>query len=461
MKKIFFCLFIVAIVLTSCSDERERIVTVKIRGGNDFDSISKLQIIRSYEGEEVELTEIVAQDKEGRYTTKAMSVLDGSKLEFRVFPGNKHLFEEFTGDLKANNTIAYLEVNGDKEVEALFYFDADIVINEPPIVNGEYLIDHSSHLRWVADKITNDIDGNVPGNFSGKTIKLVDDIYMENIPFTGIASTGLGDGSFKFAGTLDGDGHKIYNINLKTDKTVVGLVGNLGATGSIKNLSLKGSMNLLDINYAGAFVGKGEAGATVENVYNEVDITVSAVLYSPVVGGIAGADVNIKNSYNVGHIQLLSTSGIVAGIIGKGGNLQNVYNIGEISSAKGASVAGIAGEGNGVNNNITAAYNAGSISILDEVVGSKKGGIAIGGYTVLGSYFVKDGSFNEGIIAIADNPSYADVGYLPLQFQFLNILIGFDPTIWSIKTGLKAGNGSKNIPIITRPVITGLGEGKQ
>ena len=68
----------------------------------------------------------------------------------------------------------------------------------------------------------------------GKTVKLVDDIDISSLDFSGVAY---------FSGTFEGDGHKISHVNLKAKGSDYGFFRYLGKTAIVNNLKLSGKVN--------------------------------------------------------------------------------------------------------------------------------------------------------------------------------------------------------------------------
>lgn len=87
-------------------------------------------------------------------------------------------------------------------------------------------------------------------SFEGKTVKLADSIDLNDLAWTPIGA----NGNF-FAGTFDGNGKTIYNLNVNTAKQA-GLFANV--RGKLKNVTIHGA-SIRATDYAGALLGQGYA----------------------------------------------------------------------------------------------------------------------------------------------------------------------------------------------------------
>ena len=119
-------------------------------------------------------------------------------------------------------------------------------------------------------------------DYGSKCFKLANDIDLNNKNWLPIAS---------FSGTLDGDGHTIYNLRVERDDIASrGLIGTLG--GTVKNLTIKGVK--INGDKSGAIAGSANANTQVSNC--AVILTDGSVLSGSNVGGIIGYINN--SSYN-------------------------------------------------------------------------------------------------------------------------------------------------------------------
>ena len=180
-----------------------------------------------------------------------------------------------TGVVKINNCTAtgFAAVNGGlwnelnnntKALTNVFekYVDGVQVYNELALVDGAYTIYSAAGLLKFANEV------NVNNNkYSGKTVKLANDIDLQNAAWTPVGQTG----ATQFQGTFDGNGKTIYNLNIdKTSETgkhySSGLFGWLNAA-KVKNVTVNGATVKGNHN-VGVIAGYLEtSGCTIENCH--------------------------------------------------------------------------------------------------------------------------------------------------------------------------------------------------
>ena len=135
--------------------------------------------------------------------------------------------------------------------------------------------------------------------------ELTDDIDLGNQPFPIIS---------KFAGVLNGNNHKIVNLNITSGPSdYTAMIGT--CTGTVKNLSVYGTVESTK-SYTAAIVGE-LSGGTIENCQNYC--TVNSTNSSGYTGGIAAYVSNkgkILDCANLGSICGISSVGGVAGYAG-------------------------------------------------------------------------------------------------------------------------------------------------
>ena len=134
--------------------------------------------------------------------------------------------------------------------------------------------------------------------FSGKTIKLVEDIDLDNREWTPIGNENENWDGYAFKGTFDGDGHTIRNLNVP-DTALPGLFGRI--TGVIQNLIVLGEVhagNIAANEYeatAGGIVCCG-TNVTVQNCGFYGTIYSGNNTYGAILGSGNGA--TVRNCWN-------------------------------------------------------------------------------------------------------------------------------------------------------------------
>lgn len=257
---------------------------------------------------------------------------------------------------------------------------------KPSQVNGVYLIAKPYHLAWFRDYVNGTIvdDGEVAGTtHPSASAKLTADINLTN--YCHAAEDGMellswipvGNFDNPWKGNMDGQGHTISNLYIKTAQSNVGLFGCIEDatiqdlifdTAKVENVNtiynktfhtgiLAGFARAYDHSYPAhikgikttdncTVIGQARTGGIVgqTNINLEICENHSSVKGAVEVGGIAGTseNINIKRCTNYGTI-VNDNSGI-GGIIGnaQSTSLEDCANYGKITST-GWYAGGIAG----------------------------------------------------------------------------------------------------------------------
>lgn len=204
--------------------------------------------------------------------------------------------------------------------------------------NGVYQIGTAAELAWFADAV-NKGDTTISGKLTA------------NINLNGKAWTAFGKYNYKdeansgFAGTLDGDRHIVSGL-----QSTEGLVSCLSSTGTVKNLTVIGTVG--GSSHVGGIAAT--SSGTVENCLFDGTVTTSSGSASA--GGIVGRALNgnhIVNCVNTGDIKNTCTSYSstlsIGGIVGyTHGTVENCYSTGNVSArtdrGTNKGIGGIAGQ---------------------------------------------------------------------------------------------------------------------
>lgn len=304
--------------------------------------------------------------------------------------------------------------------------------------NGVYQISNGAELAWFAQQI------NKGGNAKISAVLTKDiDLAAYNWTPIGMNSTGK-----RFAGSFDGQEHKIMNLSIDYQGTTTavpyqGLFGFVEGSNSkhaeIKNLTVQGNMVLTsskDVRTAcsGGVIGRTDY-ADITNVHSEVNITVNRVggswdsiggiigqiyyatnvkdcSYSGTIkawryaGGIAGtissSGNSIINCTNTGTVTCLSTcaAGIVANL-SNGSKVVGCVNTGAITAA-GNYAAGVVG--NCANSEVSNCYNAGKVTCNPAFTyGSVIGTVTNASAVIKNIYYLEGTCDKGGIGSVKDN----------------------------------------------------------
>lgn len=199
--------------------------------------------------------------------------------------------------------------------------------------NGNVTISTAEGLFWFAKQV------NSGNNFAGKTVKLANDIDLNNELWTPIGI--YGDNKTWFKGTFDGQNHTVSGLNVdESKKNGVGFFGKV-YTGTIKNLTVEGNITVSDCNYVGGIIGHGYATITNCTFRGNVGSNNNTMQ----VGGIAGSGgFTVTNCSVYGNVIAECWAGGIVGNCQDGGAYTNCYVEGEISAERtywGGGAAGI------------------------------------------------------------------------------------------------------------------------
>ena len=268
------------------------------------------------------------------------------------------------------------------------YINLDVDMSQLSNDDMEYWIDYAADNfgsgagtesdPWMINtpeqlaKLLKDIHtGSASNVLSGKFFKLGNDIDLSDKKW------GYKENSYSyFGGTFDGNDKTVTGLYINNSHSKPqGLFTQVSTDGSIKNVSVVGSINcstdfvggiigynkgnIIECSFSGYIYTTGSyAGGIVG--YNNKSISSchnkGIITGSNYVGGIVGYGIwydSITSCSNTGNI---TGKLCVGGIAGFGGDISSNYNTGNISGDK--NVGGITGKGS----NISSCYNTGTIS---------------------------------------------------------------------------------------------------
>ncbi|MBR4767569.1 MAG: hypothetical protein IK088_01195, partial [Lachnospiraceae bacterium] len=183
-------------------------------------------------------------------------------------------------------------------------------------------------------------------DFSGKTIKLGANVVLNK----GQASTWsqnapenewiqIGKTSKAFAGTFDGQWHRISGVYLKTDDRFGGLFAKTTPTAVIRNLVLTNSYIEGTGGDCGSIVGRGEGGS-FSSIYSSATVVCSNSRVGGLFGQLYGDRVTINNCWFAGRVvgtgnstSARTTGGILGLFAAKTGSMTNCLNTGVVNTS--------------------------------------------------------------------------------------------------------------------------------
>lgn len=315
---------------------------------------------------------------------------------------------------------------------------------KPSEENGVYLIAKPYHLAWFRDYVNGTIvdESEVAGTtHPSASAKLTADIDLKNYCHTAedgkelLSWIPIGNYSNRWKGNMDGQGHTISNLYIKTAQKFVGLFGyteratiqdlifdyakveNVNTTNTktdytgilagyadgdsprhIRGIKTTNNCTVIGQEDTGGIVG--EARINLENCENH-----SSVKGTSDVGGIAGSSTyeNIKCCTNYGTVE--NNNSYIGGIIGYAWytSIEDCANYGKITST-GWKAGGIAGQTFG-NSRIQNVFSYGDVTNTND-----KPGIIIG--------YVRGTLTAKGIVA------YSKEALLNNSFVDINNIVG-------------------------------------
>ncbi len=206
--------------------------------------------------------------------------------------------------------------------------------------------------------------------------------------------TAITSGNY-FAGTYDGDGYKITGLTITSTTTSYnGLFGVIGTGGTVKNLSVSGSISgvtqagiglLAGYNFGGAVENCNSSGAvstannnaggllgtasgSVSKCYSTASVTATGTASSNI-GGFIGACLTsspvVSECYSTGNVSNSTTSASsnTGGFLGMATwNVANCYSTGNVTSSGGGRAGGFMGATGTVSGTITNCYSTGLVT---------------------------------------------------------------------------------------------------
>ncbi len=185
-------------------------------------------------------------------------------------------------------------------------------------------------------------------SFSGKTLCLTEDIDMKGRSLLPIGGNGSG---ISFSGTFDGQGHVIKNLLIfEPSSEQVGLFGK-ASKAVIRNLGIDDGL-VTGGKATGSLIGVG-SNVTVENCFARCNVICVDSFGGGLVGQL-GATSTLKNAYHNGYVK--TASNVAGGLVGYVSSsttttVENCYHVGKLTDSSGK--AGLIGHYNTESSPIT------------------------------------------------------------------------------------------------------------
>ena len=269
--------------------------------------------------------------------------------------------------------------------------------------SGNVTISTAEGLFYFAKKV------NAGNNFAGKTVTLANNIDLNNEKWTPI---GIYDNSAThFKGTFDGQNHAVTGLKVEeNNKYGAGFFGEV-FTGTIKNLTVKGSISTSNSNYVGGIVGHGYATITNCTFKGSVGSTNNTMQ----VGGIAGSGgFTVTNCSVYADVTAECWAGGIVGNCQDGGAYTNCYVEGVVSAKStywGGGAAGITPVPLYPSQVISGCYSNTVVKVADKevncpIIASYNNPLDYNGYS--GGLKIYDNSWNKQKNSNDSYPIYAE-----------------------------------------------------
>ena len=268
--------------------------------------------------------------------------------------------------------------------------------------SGNVTISDEAGLFWFAKQV------NAGNNFAGKTVTLANNIALTK------AWTPIGiynDSKTHFKGTFDGQNHTVSGVEVTENRADgVGFFGKV-YTGTIKNLTVEGTITATNCNYVGGIVGHGYA--TISNCTFKGNV--GSTNNTMQVGGIAGSGgFTITNCSVYGNVEATSWAGGIVGNCQDGGAYTNCYVEGVISAEStfwGGGAAGITPVPLYPSQVISSCYSNTVVKVAGEevncpIIAAYNNPLDYNGYT--GDLKIYDNSWNKQKNSNDSYPIYAE-----------------------------------------------------
>lgn len=220
---------------------------------------------------------------------------------------------------------SYITKNGGYPVLTVNTYKSPNMGTVSPNADGIYEISTAQDLRKIAYMLNEQGE-----TFSGKTVRLMADIDLQNeewIPMGGNASED-GTSSVLFKGTFDGNGHTVSNLMISEGNYYVGFFGDL-SNATVQNFGIESGM-VTGTGKVGGLAGTIRGNVTIKNCYNKANVSGKSST-GGIVGMASGSNSTVENCYNAGSVGGNSTA---AGIVGYysgsavSTTVKNCFNIG-------------------------------------------------------------------------------------------------------------------------------------
>ena len=281
-----------------------------------------------------------------------------------VFEGTSYSNVPLKQNYRTNILGALLTKQTEIEVEILPDFGGakevaiwDGVATEEPVINGDiYEVHNAAQLAYIANLVNGTLtrEAVAANDLAGKTVKLMNDIYLANEEWTPIGNIQ----PHHFKGTFDGNGKTIYGLKVTEHNGAhpKGLIGIVSGNPTVKNLTIDGATVAMKNDHIGDFYAAGLIGTFYGSLTVEgVTVKNSTFVGNNKVAGLLAHD-GVCSSLKINNCHILNCN-ISSANLTDGGNVGGLLGLfqgaanGEFkitnSSVKNSTIVGINSSNNG------------------------------------------------------------------------------------------------------------------
>ena len=163
-------------------------------------------------------------------------------------------------------------------------------------------------------------------------------VVTRDLDMTGLSMIPIGNSSYMYSGTFDGQGHVLSNAII-TGGNYTGLFGYVAGGCTVQNMTMDSSCSITGGAYIAGFIGGSNGGGEIvmNNLGFEGRVTGSAQN----AGGIIGCNMSsaatfiLRNCYSTGTITGEHESAALSGWVGNNATLENCYSVATVSGIDG------------------------------------------------------------------------------------------------------------------------------
>lgn len=237
----------------------------------------------------------------------------------------------------ASGELCYL-LNDSQSVDVNFY--QTLGIDRFPVLSrhAAVLYDEPDYVNQLDYEINNEQDLIGFATMVNSGFPTANAVVTRDLDMTGLSMIPIGNSSYMYSGTFDGQGHVLSNAII-TGGNYTGLFGYVAGGCTVQNMTMDSSCSITGGAYIAGFIGGSNGGGEIvmNNLGFEGRVTGSAQN----AGGIIGCNMSsaatfiLRNCYSTGTITGEHESAALSGWVGNNATLENCYSVATVSGIDG------------------------------------------------------------------------------------------------------------------------------